>query len=144
YEPKASKQTISNAMDVGNPSNFVRIQNLFDNDFKALSALFSSESYTDDQTIEALKRIYKNASYIADPHGGVGYLGFKKYQENNPKVTGVFLETAHPVKFLDTVEKALEIKLPIPEQIKSVIDKEKRSISIVSYEDLKNYLNTRG
>ncbi|HLV64011.1 threonine synthase [Galbibacter sp.] len=143
YEPKASKQTISNAMDVGNPSNFVRIQNLFNNDFKALSALFSSASYTDDQTIEALKKIYKNAGYIADPHGAVGYLGLKKYQENNPGVTGVFLETAHPVKFLDTVEEALEIELPIPAQIKSVIAKEKTSITIASYEDLKNYLNTR-
>ncbi len=143
YEPKASKQTISNAMDVGNPSNFVRIQNLFNNDFKALSALFSSASYTDDQTIEALKKIYKNVGYIADPHGAVGYLGLKKYQENNPGVTGVFLETAHPVKFLDTVEEALEIELPIPAQIKSVIDKEKTSITIASYEDLKNYLNTR-
>ena len=143
YEPKASKQTISNAMDVGNPSNFVRIQNLFNNDFKALSALFSSASYTDDQTIEAHKKIYKNTGYIADPHGAVGYLGLKKYQENNPGVTGVFLETAHPVKFLDTVEEALEIELPIPAQIKSVIDKEKTSITIASYEDLKNYLNTR-
>lgn len=144
YEPKASKQTISNAMDVGNPSNFVRIQNLFDNDFNALSALFSSESYTDSQTIEALKKIYKNNGYIADPHGGVGYLGFKKYQEKNPETTGVFLETAHPVKFLDTVEKALDITLPITEQIKSVIDKEKTSIAISTFEDLKNYLNSRG
>ena len=143
YQPKASKQTISNAMDVGNPSNFVRIQNLFDNDFKALSAMFSSQSYTDTQTIEALKEIYKNSGYIADPHGGVGYLGFKKYRETNPEATGVFLETAHPVKFLDTVEDALDIKLPIPEQIKSVIDKEKTSIAIASYEDLKTYLNSR-
>lgn len=143
YQPKASKQTISNAMDVGNPSNFVRIQNLFDNDFKALSAMFSSQSYTDTQTIEALKEIYKNSGYIADPHGGVGYLGFKKYRETNPEATGVFLETAHPVKFLDTVEGALDIKLPIPEQIKSVIDKEKTSIAIASYEDLKTYLNSR-
>src|SRR5690606_13838405 len=143
YQPKASKQTISNAMDVGNPSNFVRIQNLFDNDFKALSAMFSSQSYTDTQTIEALKEIYKNSGYIADPHGGVGYLGFKKYRETNPEATGVFLETAHPVKFLDTVEDALDIKLPIPEQIKSVIDKDKTSIAIASYEDLKTYLNSR-
>src|SRR5690606_5895783 len=142
-EPNGPQPNLSNAMDVGNPSNFVRIQNLFNNDFKALSALFSSASYTDDQTIEALKKIYKNAGYIADPHGAVGYLGLKKYQENNPGVTGVFLETAHPVKFLDTVEEALEIELPIPAQIKSVIAKEKTSITIASYEDLKNYLNTR-
>lgn len=144
YQPKASKQTISNAMDVGNPSNFVRIQNLFDNDFKALSAMFSSQSYTDAQTVEALQEIYKNSGYIADPHGAVGYLGFKKYQKSNPRDTGVFLETAHPVKFLDTVEEALEIELPIPDQIKSVIDKKKTSLKISSYEDLKAYLNSRG
>jgi len=143
YEPKASKQTISNAMDVGNPSNFVRIQNLFDNNFNALSALFSSQSYTDAQTVQALQQIYKNSGYIADPHGGVGYLGLKKFQESNPEVTGVFLETAHPVKFLDTVEKALEITLPIPTQIEAVIDKEKSSIAIASYDELKSYLNSR-
>jgi threonine synthase len=143
YQPKASQQTISNAMDVGNPSNFVRIQNLFDNNFQELSSMFSSQSYSDDQTIKAIKNIYKNSGYIADPHGAVGYLGFKAYQKDNPQATGVFLETAHPVKFLDTVEGALNITLNIPEQIKSVMDKEKTSIAISSYDDLKRYLNSR-
>lgn len=143
YQPKASQQTISNAMDVGNPSNFIRIQNLFDNDFNALTKLFSAQSYTDNQTLDTIKSIYKNAAYVADPHGAVGYLGLKKYQETHPEVLGVFLETAHPVKFLETVEQALQIKLPIPDQIKAVMNKQKESISIQSYEDLKHYLNAR-
>lgn len=143
YQPKASKQTISNAMDVGNPSNFIRIQNLFDNDFNALSKLFTSQSYTDKQTLKTIRSIYEHSAYVADPHGAVGYLGLKKYQETNPEVLGIFLETAHPVKFLETVEDALPIKLTIPDQINAVIDKQKHSISISSYEDLKHYLNSR-
>ncbi|MEH6703601.1 MAG: threonine synthase [Galbibacter orientalis] len=143
YSPKPSKQTISNAMDVGNPSNFIRIQRLFDNNFEALNQLFSSFSYTDEDTKKTMQAIYKTSGYVADPHGAVGYLGLKKYLNANTNSTGVFLETAHPVKFLDVVENTLDVTIPIPEQIKSVIDKNKKSITIKNYDDLKDYLKNR-
>jgi threonine synthase len=140
YQPKPSKQTISNAMDVGNPSNFIRIQKLMNNDTHRLKSVFSSFSYTDRETKKAIKLIYKNSGYIADPHGAVGYLGLKEYMKSTDKCTGVFLETAHPIKFRDVVESVIGKKLPIPGQIKSVLDKEEVSIPINSYEGLKSYL----
>ena len=140
YDPKPSKATISNAMDVGNPSNFIRIQELYNNDLKAFEKDFSSYSYTDEETLEALKNIYKTDGYIAEPHGAVGYLGLKKELQKHDNAIGVFLETAHPIKFLDVVEPALGIKLPIPEQIESVINEDKVSVKIKSYEELKSFL----
>ncbi len=139
YHPKPSKATISNAMDVGNPSNFIRIQELFNNDLALLKAAFSSFSFSDDETRDAMKNIYKNSSYIADPHGAVGYLGLKKYDLQNE--FGIFLETAHPVKFLDVVEDVLNVTVEIPPQIASVIDKQKKATKINSYQDLKDFLN---
>lgn len=142
YTPKASKATISNAMDVGNPSNFIRIQELFDQDFEALSAAFSSYSFTDEATKLAMKALHEDSNYIADPHGAVGYLGAQKYLESNPEHLCVFLETAHPVKFLPVVEETLQITLSIPPQIETLLDKEKVATNIRSYEILKTYLNT--
>jgi threonine synthase len=140
YEPKPSKATLSNAMDVGNPSNFIRIQELYNNDLKAFEKDFSSYSYTDEETLEALKQIYKIDGYIAEPHGAVGYLGLKKELQKHENAIGVFLETAHPIKFLDVVEPALGITLPIPEQIESVMNEEKVSVKIKTYEELKAFL----
>ncbi|MCD8412943.1 threonine synthase [Tenacibaculum finnmarkense] len=142
YMPKPSKATISNAMDVGNPSNFIRIQEIFENNIDALKNSFSSYSFSDEKTREAMKLIYKNSGYIADPHGAVGYLGAKEYQKNNPEAFCIFLETAHPVKFLEVVESTLNVKIAIPEQIKSVMDKEKIAIKMSTYNDLKNFLNS--
>ncbi|MCD8402835.1 threonine synthase [Tenacibaculum finnmarkense] len=142
YMPKPSKATISNAMDVGNPSNFIRIQEIFENNIEALKNSFSSYSFSDEKTREAMKLIYKNSGYIADPHGAVGYLGAKEYQKNNPEAFCIFLETAHPVKFLEVVESTLNVKIAIPEQIKSVMDKEKTAIKMSTYNDLKNFLNS--
>ncbi len=139
YKPKPSKATISNAMDVGNPSNFIRIQELFNNDLDTLKNAFSSYSFTDDETRATMKEIYKNAGYVADPHGAVGYLGLKKHglKENE---FGVFLETAHPVKFLDVVEDVLPVKVEIPEQIKKIINNKKVAFKASSYQDLKDFL----
>ena len=139
YAPKPSKATISNAMDVGNPSNFIRIQELYQNNFDALKKNFSSFSFTDDETREAMKKIYTNSNYIADPHGAIGYLGLKKYVLNTTEF-GVFLETAHPVKFLDVVESTLPVKVAIPEQIENILDKEKIAKRIHSYQELKEFL----
>ncbi|MGS2763317.1 threonine synthase [Sinomicrobium sp. M5D2P9] len=140
YAPKPSKQTISNAMDVGNPSNFVRIQQLFDNDIEVLKAKFSSYSFTDEATRNTMAAIYKETGYIADPHGAVGYLGLKEYLDKNPGKTGIFLETAHPVKFLDIVEETLGVNVGIPEQIQAVMGKEKVKQNISSYDELKSFL----
>ncbi|MEK8181119.1 threonine synthase [Flavobacterium buctense] len=141
YEPKPSVATISNAMDVGNPSNFIRIQELYHYDLNEFEKDFSSYSFTDSETEIALKDIYNRTQYIAEPHGAVGYLGLKKEMAKQPKSIGVFLETAHPIKFLDVVEPLLDLKLPIPTQIESVLGKEKVSTKIKTYEDLKAFLS---
>lgn len=140
YNPKPSIATISNAMDVGNPSNFVRIQEMYNNDLKAFEKDFSSFHFNDDATKTAMKGIFENSQYVAEPHGAVGYLGLKKQMQTSKNSIGVFLETAHPIKFLDVVEPVLGIKLSIPKQIESVLNKEKVSVKIKSYGDLKSYL----
>jgi len=143
YDPKPSVATISNAMDVGNPSNFIRIQELYNNDLNEFEKDFSSYSFTDTETEIAIKDIYKQTKYIAEPHGAVGYLGLKKEMAKQPNSVGVFLETAHPIKFLDTVEPLLHLKLPIPKQIESVLNKEKISVKIKTYEEFKAFINNK-
>jgi threonine synthase len=140
YDPKPSIATISNAMDVGNPSNFIRIQEMYKNDLSEFKKDFSSYSFSDAETEVALQAIYKNSGYIAEPHGAVGYLGLKKELNNHPNSIGIFLETAHPIKFLDVVEPILKVKLPIPTQIESVLNKEKLRIKIKTYEEFKAFL----
>jgi threonine synthase len=140
YEPKPSVATISNAMDVGNPSNFVRIQEMYNNDLKEFEKDFSSYTYTDEETKFAIQNIYANTGYIAEPHGAVGYLGLKNEMHKQQNSIGLFLETAHPIKFLDVVESVLNIQLPIPKQIESVLGIDKIKVKIKSYEDLKNFL----
>jgi len=140
YDPKPSKPTISNAMDVGNPSNFIRIQELFDNNLSSLKKSFSSDSFSDDETKIMMKSIHDKFNYISEPHGAIGYLGLKKHGLKTNEF-GVFLETAHPVKFLQVVEETLTVNVEIPPQIKQVMSKEKVSILISNYQDLKNFLN---
>lgn len=136
YEPKATVETLSNAMDVSNPSNFVRILELFGD---GLKNELTSYPFTDAQTLEAIAGLNQNG-YLADPHGAVGYLGLKKYIESHSGVTGVFLETAHPVKFGDSIEQHLGIEIPLPDQLKHLLNKEKKSVKIRSYEELKTEL----
>ncbi|QDO95064.1 threonine synthase [Formosa sediminum] len=143
YDVKPSIQTISNAMDVGNPSNFVRIQEIYKNDFKTLKENLSSYSFTDKETKVAMKEIYNDYSYIADPHGAVGYLGAKNYVETHPDAHCVCLETAHPTKFLDVVGEVIPENIALPPQIVAVMDKKKKSIEISTYSDLKTYLLNR-
>ena len=143
YNPKPSKATISNAMDVGNPSNFIRIQEMYNNDLAEFQKDFSSYSFSDEETKMAVLNIYKNSGYISEPHGAVGYLGLNKELQNHTNAIGIFLETAHPIKFLDTVESTLKIKIPIPKQIESVLNKEKVSLKIKTYEELKSFLSNK-
>lgn len=139
YRPKPSVQTISNAMDVGNPSNFVRIQELHDNSFDALKANLSTYSFSDKETKAALLELFEDFNYIADPHGAVGYLGAKEYLRSNDAQV-VFLETAHPTKFLDVVENIINTNLPLPSQIRAIMDMKKKAIQISTYEELKAFL----
>ena len=139
YTPKPSKQTISNAMDVGDPSNFVRILEIFENDDAKLKKVLSSCAFTDAATQNAMKEIKEKYHYIADPHGAVGYLGLKK-QGIDDNAFGIFLETAHPVKFLNVVEPIINETIDLPKQIMEVIGKEKVSIKISKYQELKEFL----
>jgi threonine synthase len=140
YDPYPSVQTISNAMDVGNPSNFIRIQALHKNNINHLKSNLSSYSFSDDETKLALKTIYSNSGYIADPHGAVGYLGAKAYLKNNPNTHVIFLETAHPTKFLDVVEEVIPEKIDLPPQIQAVIHKQKQATFLKNYEEFKSFM----
>lgn len=140
YAPNPTLPTISNAMDVSDPSNFIRIEKLFHGELPQLRRVFSSHSYTDEETREAMKDLYATYRYIADPHGAVGYLGARKALEDFPGHRAVFLETAHPVKFLKEVEATLNVTLDLPLQIQEVMEGEKHFISIESYKGLKEFL----
>jgi len=140
YEPLKSVATISNAMDVGDPSNFIRIREIFKDNFKQIRKNLSSFSFSDYQTREAMQDVYTRTKYVMDPHGAVGYLGLKEYLKKHDKAQGIFLETAHPVKFLDVVEPVIQKKIPYPTQIEEIMDREKEATSISSYTELKEFL----
>nr|WP_294905987.1 threonine synthase [uncultured Lacibacter sp.] len=141
YQPKAAVATISNAMDVGNPSNFVRILELFHQQFPQLKEKFSSVSITDEETKQTMKRAYDEFGYTLDPHGAVGYLALERYLQQHQALKGMFLETAHPVKFYDVVEPVLKKAIELPYAVKAIIDLPKQSTKMdVSFEQLKNFL----
>ncbi len=140
YQPAPSVSTLSNAMDVGDPSNFVRILELFQNELKTLKTRLSSYSFDDAATLKAIKDVYSESGYILDPHGAVGYLGLKAFMANNNGYYGTFLETAHPVKFAQTVERAIGILPEIPGKVQDIMEKEKLKVSVQNYMDLKEYL----
>ena len=141
YIPKKSVATISNAMDVGGPSNFVRILELFDKEFQFVKNVMSSYSFSDDETKLILKEVYLNDNYLLDPHGAVGYGALKKYLQQHPQLKGMFLETAHPVKFYDVVEPVIHQKVPMPASINDLLLLQKQSIKLKpDYQQLKDYL----
>ncbi len=140
YVPQPSVATISNAMDVGAPSNFIRIQKIYNNDLAELRSQLSGYSYSDHETREGMQYLFKHYEYIADPHGAIGYLALKEYLKDDPKVTGVFLETAHPVKFLDVIPENIVAHIQLPEAIKALLHKEKKAEKISTYQQLKNSL----
>jgi threonine synthase len=127
FKPRASQSTISNAMDVGNPSNVVRMLDLYQNHFEKLKADISGFDFNDEETQTAMRDVFANAKYVLDPHGAIGYLGLKKYSDKNPSVTGVFLETAHPSKFLDIVENTLNTSIEVPGRLKKLITNKKQT-----------------
>lgn len=141
YIPKKAVATLSNAMDVGNPSNFVRILELFNKEFSVLQDVLTSYSISDDTTTETLKEVYNSNGYLVDPHGAVAYAGLKQYLINHPSDKGIFLETAHPVKFYDVVEPIINKQVIIPDAVQALLGKEKISIRMEpDYNTLKNYL----
>ncbi len=142
FNPKDSIQTLSNAMDVGNPSNFARIISIFENDHNKIQKIISSSSHSDEETLNAIKQVHQKYNYVFDPHGAVGFLALQKYLKENPgDYNSIILETAHPAKFLETVEKAIDSKIEIPERLKICLNKEKISIKISNkFEKFKEFL----
>lgn len=129
YEPQPSVRTLSNAMDVGNPSNFARMLDLFGSTWNKMAEDIRGYAFDDTTTKTAMVEVFKNHDYILDPHGAVGYLALKEYQKETNTV-GIILETAHPAKFLDDVEDILDRKIDIPHQLLSLIGEEKYAINM--------------
>lgn len=141
YEAKKAVPTISNAMDVGDPSNFVRIQKIFSDDIADMKKMISSCSISDEETRNILKTVFEEKRYLMDTHGAVAYLALQRYLENNPGSKGIFLETAHPVKFYDVVEPIIGQRVPIPELVQQQLKKEKSAVLMnAESSQLKEYL----
>lgn len=138
FEPHSSKRTLSNAMDVGNPSNFDRMLDLYNYDVEAMRQEITGASFTDRETESAMREVFSNHGYLLDPHGAVAYLGLQAFVASQPnKVKGVFLETAHPAKFSEDVERVTGQKAPVPNFLQEVLSKEKRSSLLsTNYEEL--------
>ena len=144
YNPKKTKPTISNAMDVSNPSNFIRIQKIFNNDLQKINKVIKGYSYNDSETREAIKDVYNSYNYIMDPHSAIGYLGLKSYLKNlRSDVNGIFLSTAHPIKFKEEVENSIGDQISLPSRLKKIMTKKKNTIEIESYNQLKDNLLRR-
>jgi threonine synthase len=129
YQPRPSVATLSNAMDVGAPSNFVRILEIFDNDFLDLKANLEAVRITDETTAATMREVFKKYDYILDPHGAVGYRALADRLEKYSDERGIFLETAHPVKF-DSVNEIIGTQGAIPEVVSDLLSKEKVSIEM--------------
>lgn len=139
YEPKASVQTLANAMDVGDPSNFARIYDLYDKSHERISALISGATYKDEQIAETIQQCYKQTGYILDPHGACGYRALQEGLQ--PGEIGVFCETAHPAKFKEKVDAILDIDIDIPARLKAFMEGEKQSVEMSKeFADFKAYL----
>lgn len=140
--PRPSEQTMSNAMDVGNPSNFARLMDLYGHDRDAILKDITGYAFTDRETTEAMRQVWKQYEYIMDPHGAIGYLGLKKHlAEHKEEVNAIFLETAHPAKFKDVVEKAVHQTIPLPETLERFVAGKKQTIVTSNdYNDFKKTL----
>lgn len=142
YDPLPSMETISNAMDVGNPSNFVRLTRFFEEDWHATRELISGYYFDDQETKASMQKVFEQTRYVMCPHTAVAYEGLQRYrQENKGDFTGIFLATAHPAKFLDLVENTLQSPIYIPERLKNLLSLDKKSTLLKPrFEDFKAYL----
>ncbi len=144
YTVKKSVATLSNAMDVGDPSNFTRILEIFNNEFLSLKNVLTSYSISDEETRSVIKDVFLSKNYLLDPHGAVGYIALKKYLLTHPSLQGMFLETAHPVKFYDVVELIIDQPIPMPDAIKDLLKEKKQSNKInFNYASFKEFLFTK-
>ena len=139
YEPKASVCTIANAMDVGNPSNFARILDLYDHKHEEICKNISGATYNDEQIAEGVKATWQESKYLLDPHGACGYLALKEQLKADE--TGVFLETAHPAKFKDTIDRILGEEIEIPLPLQEFMKGKKETVELgKDFENLKEFL----
>lgn len=139
YEPKASRQTIANAMDVGDPSNFARIYDLYKGDHAKITSLISGATYSDDQIRETMKDCYAKTGYILDPHGACGYRALSEQLKDGE--IGVFCETAHPAKFKETVDSVIGCDVEIPARLAEFMKGKKQSVAMTKdFADFKKYL----
>jgi len=145
YLPRPSTRTLSNAMDVGNPSNFARMLDMFSEEncstWNNMTASISGYAYNDEQTSKAVQEVHSKYSYIIDPHGAVAYLALSEFQQKHPDTIGVLLETAHPAKFLDDMNSILGHNIGVPERLSVLADKPKDALLIdTNFETFKKQL----
>ena len=142
YEARPSLSTVSNAMDVGNPSNFERMNDLFQEDVAKFREIISGYYFTDEETKATVQKVYKESGYLLDPHGAVAYLGLVQYQkEQQEDLNGVLLETAHPAKFIETVEESILEKIEVPEKLSAFGKKEKvATLFPVDFQQVKAFI----
>ena len=139
YNPRPSVATIANAMDVGDPSNFARVLALYENSHEAICAEVSGATYNDEQIRETVKKAYQETGYLLDPHGACGYRALEEGLQDGE--VGVFLETAHPAKFLETVESIIGDKVEIPAKLQAFMKGTKQSIEMSKdFASFKEYL----
>lgn len=137
YKPRPSQATLSNAMDVGSPSNFVRMQDLYAameerSTWNNMRASISGYAYTDEETRQAMREVHQRYGYVIDPHGAVGYLAMRAYQQEHPGTCGIVLETAHPAKFLPDVEAVLQQKISVPKRLAELENREKVAVPMAA------------
>jgi threonine synthase len=141
FRPRPSIPTIANAMDVGNPSNFARILDLYGHSHQAICQDMTAFSYTDEELRKTIGDVYHRTGYLLDPHGAAGYHALKAYTPKEPGIPGVFLETAHPGKFSLTVEEVIRATVEIPEQLLEASSKKKSSMLLSpDFSEFKEYL----
>lgn len=142
FEPRDSVQTISNAMDVGNPNNFPRLEEIHDKDFQKIIANLVGKSYTDAETKAAINEVFEKHNYAMCPHSAIGYAGTRDFlKEENRDLVGVFLSTAHPAKFLDVLDEPVAKSVKIPQNLQEVLKKTQHSILMSNkFEAFKSYL----
>jgi threonine synthase len=128
YTPRPSVRTLSNAMDVGAPSNFVRMMDLYGSTWNIIKQDISGYGFNDAQTEKAMQEVFHHYNYLIDPHAATGYLALNQHLERHPNHAGIILETAHPAKFLEDTERILSINVPIPQRLAEIADKTKNSI----------------
>lgn len=144
FNPRPSIATLSNAMDVGNPSNFTRILDLFDHSHDAIHELIEGFRYTDEQTKKVIREVYDRYHYLLEPHGAIGYCALKDYLDKNKDYEGFFCETAHPAKFIETMEEIINAKIPVPERLENLMSGVKQTVTMKNnIVDLQQYLLSR-